>query len=142
MPRRVEIPFAVAPEVAFDFLVDPHNRLRWQSSLRAVEDVAPMPPQEGTRWRERTVGGVVSEMQLTAVERPTMWSEVGRSRGLTMNLALVFEETAAGCVVIARIQFVGHGPWRAVAAVAARVFPAGARRDLARAARLLADESP
>lgn len=137
MPRCVEIQFAVPREVAFDYLVDPHNRVQWQSTLRFVEDVEPMPPETGTSWRERTLGGAVSQMRLTAVERPTMWAEVGKSRGLSMNLTLVFEEAPGGCLVVAEIQFVGRGPWRVVAAVASRVFPYGARHDLTRAARIL-----
>ena len=31
--------FGVPVEVAFDYLVDPHHRPEWQSSLRRVEDV-------------------------------------------------------------------------------------------------------
>lgn len=64
MPRRVAVRFEVTREVAFDCLVDPHNRMEWQSSLRVVEDVDPMPAQVGTRWRERATGGMVSEMRL------------------------------------------------------------------------------
>jgi len=41
MTRSVKVGFAAPREVAFDFLVDPHNRMQWQSGLRAVEDVQP-----------------------------------------------------------------------------------------------------
>lgn len=141
MPRRVEVRFAVPREVAFDFLVDPHERTRWQSSLRSVGEVQPMPPQVGTRWRERAAGGMVSAMELTAVERPTGWSESGSFRGLSMDLALVFEEAPGGCLVAARMEFVGRGQWRAVAGVVSRVFPYAVHRDLTRAARILTEPS-
>ena len=139
MTKRVEVPFQVSRSVAFDYLLDPHNRTQWQTGLRTVQDVRPMPPQVGTRWRDRAVGGMVSEMRLDAVERPTMWAESGRSRGVSMNLTLSFDEVADGCLVVAEMQFAGTGLWRAVAAVVSLVFPYGARRDLARAARLLND---
>ena len=139
MAERVQVPFQVPRSVAFDYLLDPHNRTQWQSGLRAVEDVRPMPPQVGTRWRDRAVGGMVSEMRLDAVERPTMWAESGRSRGVSMNLTLKFDEVPDGCLVVAEMRFAGAGLWRAVAAVVSRVFPYGVSRDLARAARLLND---
>lgn len=144
MSRKIEVPFTVPREVAFDFLVDPTNRMQWLAGpgLRAVEDVGPMPPQVGTRWREHASGGMVSEMRLDAVERPRMWAESGRSRGLSMKLTLSFDETAGGCRVVGDTQFEGAGPWRVAAAVASRVFPYGARRALTRAAQVLADRSP
>src|SRR5699024_163257 len=127
MARRVEVPFAVPREVAFDFLVDPLKRMQWQSSLRAVDDVEPMPPQAGTRWQERATGGVVSEMRLTAVDRPTMWAESGIAYGLAMNLALSFQQSREGCLVVATIDFSGQGPWRAAATGVSAVFPYAVR---------------
>ncbi len=40
--------FDVAPEIAFDYLVDPANRPAWQSSLRSVELLSEGPPRVGT----------------------------------------------------------------------------------------------
>jgi hypothetical protein len=137
MARRVEVAFAVPREQAFDFLVHPHHRTRWQSSLREVGQVQPLPPQVGTRWSERAVGGVVSQMGLTVVERPRTWAETGTSHGITMDLALSFEDAPGGCLVSAEVSFRARGPWRVVAPLAARLFPFAIRSDLARAARLL-----
>jgi hypothetical protein len=137
MARRVEVAFGVPREQAFDFLVHPHNRTRWQASLREVDVVHPLPPQVGTRWRERAVGGVVSDMCLTVVDRPHSWAETGTSLGITMDLALSFEEASGGCLVSAELSFRARGPWRVVAPLAARLFPLAVRGDLARAARLL-----
>lgn len=139
MPRPIVVAFAVPREVAFDFLVDPRHRTTWQSSLRTVGEARPMPPQVGTRWRERAVGGVVSDMRLTVVDRPTAWAESGTSRGISMDLALAFDEEASGCRVTARVHFAGTGWWRLVAPVATLVFPHAIRHDLARAARLVAE---
>ena len=140
MARRVEVAFAVPREQAFDFLVHPHNRTRWQSSLREVGDVQPLPPQVGTLWSERAVGGVVSQMCLTVVERPRTWAETGTSRGISMDLTLSFAEAPDGCLVAAEVSFRARGPWRAVATFAALLFPFAIRSDLARAARLLGED--
>jgi len=140
MTRRIEVAFPVPCEAAFDFLVDPHNRTRWQSSLRAVGDARPMPPQAGTRWRERATGGVVSEMRLTVVDRPTTWAETGTSHGISMDLSLSFAVAPTGCLVTAQVDFAGRGLWRALVPIAARLFPHAIRHDLIRAARLLGDD--
>jgi hypothetical protein len=137
MARRVQVTFPVPREQAFDFLVHPRNRTRWQSSLREVGEVQPLPPQVGTRWSERAVGGVVSRMRLTVVDRPRTWAETGTFRGITMALTLSFAEAPGGCLVAADVSFHAHGPWRVVAPLAARIFPFAIRSDLARAARLL-----
>lgn len=137
MARRVEVAFAVPREQAFDFLVHPHNRTTWQSSLREVREVQPLPPQVGTRWTERAVGGVVSRMSLTVVDRPRTWAETGTSHGITMDLTLSFADSPGGCLVSADVSFRSRGPWCMVAPVAARLFPFAIRSDLARAARLL-----
>ena len=47
--------FEVPVEVAFDYLVDPHRRAEWQSSLRRVEEVDAGPPRVGQRWVDVTV---------------------------------------------------------------------------------------
>ena len=137
MARRVEVALAVPREQAFDFLVHPHNRTRWQSSLREVREVQPLPPRVGTRWSERAVGGVVSQMSLTVVDRPRTWAETGTSHGITMDLTLSFADTPGGCLVSAEVSFRASGPWRVVAPMAARLFPFAMRSDLAQAARLL-----
>jgi len=141
MPRPVRVAFPVSREAAFDYLVDPHRRTEWQATLRRVHDVEPLPPQVGTAWRETAVGGVVSDMRLTAVDRPARWAEEGRSRGVRLTLSMTFEDATGGCAVTCDLRLSGQGRSRVVAAVMSRLFPLGARRDLARAARLLAADN-
>jgi hypothetical protein len=136
------VAFAVPVEIAFDYLVDPANRPEWQSSLRRVEVLDEGPPHLGQRWRDVTsVTGVVPEMRTSALERPTLWVEEGRWRGVTATGALRFEPTPTGCVVRVAARLRGAGllaPLGPVLTVAAgiAVLP-----DLRRAARILADRA-
>lgn len=139
---RSGIEFGVPREVAFDFLIDPRNRIQWQSSLRRVEEAHPMPPQVGTAWREAAMGEFVSEMRLTAVDRPHRWAEEGTSRGFRLNLVLTFDESPGGCIVTSDVDLTGQGRTRLVARVLARAFPHAVRRDLEYAARILSQEAP
>ena len=51
------VPFPVPREVAFDYLVEPRNRVQWQSSLARVEDVDGA-PRVGQTWVDVTRPGL------------------------------------------------------------------------------------
>ena len=100
--------FAVPPEVAFDYLVDPRNRAAWQSSLRRVEEVTGE-PRVGQRWVDVTVPGLRPRMETTVLERPHRWTEVGRWHGIDAELTLVFAPDGAGCLVTPTFRVTGRG---------------------------------
>lgn len=129
--------FDCAPEVAFDYLLDPRNRPRWQSSLRSVELADDAPPEVGTQWRDVTAIGARPRMRITACDRPRRWAEAGRWQGLAAELALRFVAENGGTRVIPEFAIHGDGGWRPVAAVVQRLAPGAVNADLARAARLL-----
>jgi uncharacterized protein YndB with AHSA1/START domain len=132
--------FDVAPEVAFDYLVDPAHRPEWQSSLRAVEPLTDGPPRVGSRWIDKTWPGLQPRMETTVQDRPTRWAEVGHWHGLEAELTLTFTPRAdGGTDVVAAMDFRGPAPWRPLALVLRRVSPAPVAADLRRAARLLAE---
>lgn len=142
MTRTVS--FDVAPEVAFDYLVDPANRPEWQSSLRAVELLSEGPPRVGTTWIDQTLPGLNARMETTVQERPLRWTEVGRWHGLEAVLTLVFSPRVegppgGGTDVVAEMTFQGSPVWRPVAFVLERVSPAPVAADLRRAAKILAE---
>ena len=131
-----DVRFDVAPEVAFDYLVDPHRRPEWQSSLRRVEEVDGA-PRVGQRWVDVTVPGLRPRMETTALERPRTWTERGTWRGIDAVLTLDFVADGAGCRVAPTFRLTGRGPLRPVAAVLTAVSGGAVRADLARAARIL-----
>lgn len=130
--------FAVAPEVAYDYLVDPANRPAWQQSLRAVADVVGPDDVVGQTWTDLTWPGLAPRMELTEADRPRRWSEHGTWRGIEADLTLDFAPTASGCDVTPTMSLRGSGLLRPAAAVAGRLAPAAVRADLRRAARILA----
>ena len=73
---RFEQTFTVArpPEVVFDYLTDPTNLAKWQTSKTSVEQITDGPVGLGTRVRERTKppGGKEFEqvVEFTEFERP------------------------------------------------------------------------
>lgn len=133
----VRVPFAVPPEVAFDYLADPRHRPAWQSSLRDVEMLDDGPPRLGMRWRDRTAVGARPDLRITRFERPHHWSEVGTWRGITAELDLAFTHHGDATMVTADVRIDGTGRWVFATAVLARLAPLGIRSDLRRAAHLV-----
>ena len=129
--------FGVPAEVAFDYLVDPHRRPEWQSSLRGVEDVDAGAPRVGQRWVDVTVPGLRPRMQTTHLVRPHTWTETGTWRGFDAVLTLTFEPAGDGCDVAVEMRLTGRGPARPLAAVLNALSPRAVRADLTRAARTL-----
>jgi hypothetical protein len=123
----VVVPFPVAREVAFDYLVDPRNRPAWQSSLARVEDVDGE-PRVGQTWVDVTRPGPRPRMETTELDRPRRWSERGTWHGITATLTLTLDATPTGCEVAATFDL--PRVLRAVALWAVR-------GDLRRAARRL-----
>jgi hypothetical protein len=127
--------FDVSAQVAFDYLVDPRNRPRWQSSLRRVEDVDG-DPRVGQTWTDVTKPGLRPAMRTTELVRPSRWTESGTWRLVRADLTLTFQPVGEdSCVVTYAFELFGLGPLGAVLAAVSR--PAvGA--DLRRAAGILA----
>jgi hypothetical protein len=140
--RRVH--FGVPAEVAFAYLVDPHHRAEWQSTLRRVEDVRPALPGVGQSWVDVTVPGLRARMETTVLERPRRWTEVGTWRGIAATLTLDVEPAGpagpagADCVVVSTFRVTGRGLARPLAFVVGAVAVPAVVADLRRAARILA----
>lgn len=139
--RRNDVPFDVPAEVAFDYLVDPANRPRWQSSLRRVEDVTPAEPGTGQTWIDVTAPGLRPAMETTAFERPHTWTEIGTWGPISAELTLTFEQAGTGCVVSPVFTLRGRGPAALVAKTLGALAPAAVRSDLRRAARILSERA-
>ena len=137
MPRQRggTVRFEVPAEVAFDYLVDPHTRPEWQSSLRRVDDVDGE-PRVGQTWTDVTKPGLEPAMLTTALERPRLWSESGTWRFVRADLTLRFEPVGAdACDVHFTFRIHALGPVGLVATLGS--VPAVAA-DLRRASRIVA----
>jgi len=129
---RFEVPAAVA----FDYLVDPHNRPAWQSSLRRVEDVEGE-PRTGQTWTDVTKPGLRAAMRTTVLERPRLWAESGTWRSVRADLTLRFTPVGEdACDVQVEFRIHALGP---VGRAASALSRPAVRGDLWRAAGLLAD---
>ena len=127
------VAFPVPPEVAFDYLADPHRRPEWQSSLKRVEDVDGE-PRVGQTWVDVTLPGLRPRMETTELDRPHRWTEIGTWRGFSATLTLTFTETATGCDVEATMVLRGRGIASPVARALSLVAPYAVRGDLRHAA--------
>lgn len=127
------VAFAVSPEVAFDYLVDPRNRPEWQSSLARVEGVEGE-PRVGQTWTDVTRPGLRPRMTTTELDRPHRWTETGTWNGFAAMLTLTFVETPTGCEVTATMSLDGVGLRAPVAWVLGRAAPYAVRGDLRHAA--------
>ena len=133
------VAFDVPREVAFDYLVDPHHRPEWQSSLRRVS-VVDGEPRVGQTWVDETKPGLKPAMRTTELARPSHWSESGTWRFVRADLTLDFEETATGCSVAYRFRIHALGP---VGLALSAVSGPAVGADLRTAARILGrSESP
>jgi uncharacterized protein YndB with AHSA1/START domain len=128
--------FGVPAEVAFDYLVEPRNRPRWQSSLSRVEDVRGE-VGVGQSWVDVTKPGLRPRMETTELDRPRRWTERGTWRRFGATLTLTFEPVRGGCDVGIDLTLDGRGVAAPLAALLTLVSPAAVRSDLRRAARLL-----
>lgn len=126
----------VAPEVVFDYLVDPRRRPDWQSSLARVEDVDGE-PRVGQTWVDVTRAGLRPRMETTELDRPHRWTERGTWRTFRAELTLELAPAPGGCQVEATLSLRATGAARPLAAVLARLAPYAVRADLRRAARHL-----
>jgi len=134
-----EVEFPVPMEVAFDYLADPRNRPEWQPSLKAVELLDDGEPRVGLRWVDVTRTGLRPLMEITTLERPDVWAERGRWRGLEAVVSLWFTATEGGCSVALVERVHGHGPWRPVGIPATVAGAFVGKADLKRAARIVSD---
>ena len=125
------------PDTLFDFLADPRNRPRWQSSLRSVRDVDHGEPHVGMRWRDVTKVGVRPAMQIVELVPDRVLAETGRWRGVDATLTLRFSETASGTRLEVEGRLAGRGPYAVAAALSRRLAPEAIRKDLLRASDVL-----
>ena len=129
--------FPVPTEVAFDYLVDPIHRPEWQTSLKKVDQIS-APLGVGQTWLDVTKPGPRPRMETTELERPYRWTEKGSWKPFRAELSLNFDEAGTGCRVTPTLQLDGRGSARPIAWVLSRVAPYAVRKDLRRAARILA----
>lgn len=136
-PVRFDVPV----EVAFDFLVDPHQRPRWQSSLARVEQVDGE-PRVGQTWVDVTVPRLKPRMRTTELDRPHRWTEVGTWHRVSATLTLTFFPAGpAACDVTATMHLEAGGALRLPVSVLDRLAPLPVRADLAAAAKILGGRS-
>ena len=131
------IAFPVPREVAFDYLADPRNRARWQSSLARVERVSGK--GESQTWVDVTRVGARPQMRTTTFQRPREWGEFGSWHGVTGHLNLRFDATVRGCRVRYRFRVRALGPLGLLASLVSVPF---VRADLRKAARTLSSGLP
>lgn len=142
------VDFTVPAEVAYDFLVDPLQRPRWQSSLRRVDLVDPVPDdgadskgggpvRAGTSWTDVTWPGMRPRMVLTEAHRPRRWVEQGEWGAFEADLALTFTPTPDGCRVEADFEVRARGVLAPLGAAASVLGRRPVLADLRRAARIL-----
>ena len=128
------VTFEVPPTVAFDYLVEPDNRMQWQSSLRGVEHVDGA-PRVGQTWTDVTRPGLRPAMRTDILDRPRLWSESGTWRFVRADLTLRFDAVGElACDVHFAFRIHALGP---LGLVASAVSVPAVRADLRRAARIL-----
>jgi len=138
MSRTVRLDVALDAGVLFDYLSDPHRRPQWQSSLRSVTDVRGS-GGAGTTWTDVTKVGARPRMRITDAERPRLWIERGRWRGLSAVLRLdLLGYAPERTRVSATFRISGVGVFALAAPLLERFAAPAIRTDLRCAARLAA----
>ena len=135
------VAFDVPVEAAFDYLVDPRNRPQWQSSLRRVELLDAPDPHAGQRWTDITAVGARPAMETVRLDRPAVWAERGRWRGIDATLTLLFTSRGSSCLVSAHVEVTGRGIAKPLGPVLTRAASLAVPRDLLRAARILSERA-
>ena len=142
--------FVGAPRpVVFAYFADPRNRPEWQASLRSIELLDPLAPEEepyvGLRWVDKVKVGPPFELQISRLEPGELWSEVGSAGPFTAYGTLLFEDETRDDVTGTRVHCIarvhGRGAARPLGPAATALGVALVRVDLGRAARVLASAS-
>ncbi|CAA9319961.1 MAG: hypothetical protein AVDCRST_MAG24-294 [uncultured Nocardioidaceae bacterium] len=142
--------FVAAPRpVVFAYFADPRNRPEWQASLRSIELLDPLAPEEepyvGLRWVDKVKVGPPFELQISRLEPGELWSEVGSAGPFTAYGTLLFEDETRDDVTGTRVHCIarvhGRGAARPLGPAATALGVALVRVDLGRAARVLASAS-
>ncbi len=151
VPRRWDASvFVAAPRQAvFDYFADPRNRPEWQASLRTVELLDPLAPDEepyvGLRWVDKVKVGPPFELQISRLEPGELWSEVGSAGPFTAYGTLLFEDETRNGVAGTRVHCIarvhGRGVARPLGPAATALGVALVRVDLTRAAGVLGSRS-
>ncbi|MGV9714013.1 SRPBCC family protein [Gordonia sp. NPDC003424] len=96
----VSVAFPSPPSATFDYLADPGNRPRWQSSLRRIDDlhmVGEGPGEAGTAWTDVTaVPGISPRMEIVGSDAPRRWEEIGAWHLVDARLVLDFDGPSDG----------------------------------------------
>jgi uncharacterized protein YndB with AHSA1/START domain len=134
-----EVELAHPRERVFDYLADPRNRPEWQASLLSVSlSDRFAEPHVGMRWRDNTMVGVVRpQLEISRLERPHVWAEVGRWRGIRAELTMRFDTTPQGCRVRAEGSMSGSWLWTLPLSVAGLLAGPAIGHDLRRVGDIL-----
>ena len=130
---RIEQTFTVArpPEVVFDYLTDPTNLAKWQTSKTSVEQITDGPVGLGTRIRERTKppGGKEFEqvVEFTTFDRPRHVHTHIVEGPYPIDGTWTFEPDGEGT----RVHFVAEGELRGAMRFAAPLMKPLMRRQFA-----------
>ncbi len=138
MRFRFDVEIQAHREEVFDFLGDPANRPKWQSSLQSIE----MEPQGSLRvgitWRESVRGIGAFDMEISEFDRPTRWAERIRSRAFSGIVRLTFADDGdKGTRVTLETDVRCHGLWRLVDPIGSFFLRRAMRKDLMRVNSLL-----
>jgi carbon monoxide dehydrogenase subunit G len=128
-----------APRTAvFDFLGDPEQRPRWQTSIKTLELESEGPPGIGVRWQESVRGAGTFRMEISEFERPTRWAERLESQAFSGTVAMTFAEDGDATVLTLDADVRCHGLLRHLDPLGRIVLRREMRKDLSRVEALLA----
>ncbi|WP_324290148.1 SRPBCC family protein [Gordonia sp. SL306] len=138
------MPFAASPTTTFDYLVDPENRPRWQSSLRRIEDLSPVGDRAGgtgTSWRDITlVPWVRPHLEVVECAAPLRWREIGRWWFVDASLSLAVSALPDGRTEVRARAYLTVPLVLAASALALKMLaPSALRADLHLAASIVGD---
>ncbi|MBB3084373.1 SRPBCC family protein [Geodermatophilus sabuli] len=95
------------PDAVFEYLADPGNPPRWDSSIVSVEQVGPGPVTVGTRWRGTSkVMGRRFEWttEVTEAERPTRLASRSVEGALAFSVSYDLRAEAGGTHLRYRLE--------------------------------------
>ncbi|MCH2108706.1 MAG: hypothetical protein MK135_05220 [Polyangiaceae bacterium] len=127
-------------EELFQFLGDPRQRTRWQSSLAWVKlENAEELPSQGMRWTEKAHGLGEFAMRITKYQPSSRWAEEGTSSKGEVSIELGFspgsQRNTTEVHVIIRLQL--RGLLRGLAPVVPWALQPLMSADLKKASKLI-----
>jgi uncharacterized protein YndB with AHSA1/START domain len=126
----------------FDYASDHVHEPEWNPGMRSIRKLSDGPIGLGTRYEMEFVPGKPMVATCDRFDRPRSWEVSGKALGMDVTLGGQVTTTAAGCHLVFRTEFRGHGMRSLVLPLIRRRMAPVMQRNVERIKSILEAKAP